>query len=267
MSSPAAGPVPLGPRLIATDALESTIAELMTVVRAQSAEIAQLKSTVQRLEAAAAPAGTMDRVLATLENLDGRLVACSRAITLPNRCSGLEEASGTASIVDVGGQPAVGSVVCAHERRLALLEKRACGDDSAAGHDDSLVSAKVLREKLHELETKASAAVAKLSEGCASRAAVAALQRAVEGQLSQTAAVQALLGTKVDRSELSRLEAISADFHSFDTWKDAVNSDVKELYTRAETARKSVDAALESLTRLGSLVQGVSEGLRTKVDE
>jgi hypothetical protein len=247
-------------RLISTDALESTISELVAVVRTQSAEIASLKATVSRLEASTAAPGSHERIFSTLQSLDSRVEQCSRAITLPARVYG-DGAS------DLSGSATVSSAVCNHDRRLADLERRAACDDSATGHDDSLVSARLLRHRFGELEAKLSAAVAKLSETTASRASMAAVQRSLEGQLSQVSALQALLGTKMDRSELSRLEAIAADLGGFDGWKGAVDSDISELYGKAEEARRSADAAFDSLSRLSSVAQGIADSVRGKAEE
>lgn len=245
-------------RLISTDALESTISELVTIVRTQSSEISALKSTVARLEAAAAPAGTAERVAATLGTLDRRVEELCRAVTLPSRCVG-----------DEYGAPgaAIGAVVATHERRLAMLERRAAGDDAAAGRDDSLVTVRALRETRTDVEAKLAAAVGRLTEGCASRAALAALQRSQEACLAQASATQALLAAKVDRAEVSRLEALTADLGSLEGWRHDVDRHVQQLQDRAEDSRRGADAALDSLSRLSSVVQGIAGSIATKADE
>lgn len=245
-------------RLISTDALESTISELVTIVRSQSAEISSLKASVARLEASAAPAGTAERVAATLGSLDRRIEDVSRAITMPMRCVG-----------DEYGAPgaAVGAVVATHERRLAMLERRAAGDDAAAGRDDSLVTVRALRDARTDIESKLASAVGRLTEGCASRAALAALQRSQEACLAQASATQALLAAKVDRAEVSRLEALAADLGSLEGWRREVEGDVRQLQDRAEDSRRGADAALDSLSRLSAVVQGIAGSLATKADE
>jgi len=197
---------------------------------------------------------------ARLDRLEAHAARVDEAVAVPPELAPPAASAGDAA-AGYGGLPsttavgALAGMVCA---RLGHLERRL-----AAGE---IVQRPALDAALAHQEERAAASMARVVDGCASRDAMAALTDGHSALAAQLSAVEGVVATKVDKSDLLRLQATATELTSFAGWKAAASADIRELYTRAEEGRGGLAKCVDSLGKLSGLMQTLAESDARKAD-
>lgn len=160
--------------------------------------------------------------------LRGDVAALSDRVATLERLTALGDAAPGATIAD-----AIATVAS----RLSAWEQRCNG---------TFVVQQTFEAAIGDLDRRTTAAIRSLSETTTPREAFALLQAAQAAAAEAVSAVQGSLATKVDRSDILRMQALSADLESFAAWKGAAAEDLRGLARTAQVRWGGHSAATSS---------------------
>lgn len=123
---------------------------------------------------------------------------------------------------------------------------------------------------LDEVRSETAAAIRtaleQVADERAARATVEQLSATADALSSQLNAMQGMLHTKVDRSEVVKIQATAAELGTFSTWKGQVSSTVSDMDSRLSSTRVALDKGLESVVKLSGTVQALATTAASKAD-
>lgn len=119
---------------------------------------------------------------------------------------------------------------------------------------------------LGELDGRVSATLRALQETMTPREAFAMLHAAHTANAESLSALSGSVATKVDRSELLRLQAVAADLEGWAAWKRAASDDLRNLARGGEEQRGALESTVASLSRLSAVLQATGEAVQGKAD-
>lgn len=223
----------------------------------QDAEIASLRANVAALTAQDVPS--------VLRSLSHRLAGVEATVEELRRHTALPQSAATFTPLtpfasgsgEGGGGVTLGALLSHAMSRLSAMEHVA---------QVELVGKAEVRAALKGVEDRCHAAVAASAEACASREAFTRSSEAQSAMASEITALQGVVSTKVDRSDLLRLQTTASELSSFSTWKASASADISTLQSRSEDGRLALSGAVESLGKLSGLIQSLAHTSSLKAD-
>jgi hypothetical protein len=254
---------------------------MLVEIQRQSAEISTLKSQLQSLLPQSEHVAALDRLAGRVASLDARVGRLEEQVAVPyagisaaaDLVSGAAETAGNRSTGGADGSRGaaeakavtamtLGQLTSLLSVRLEGLERRAGG----GGGRGALASRAEVQALHSDAVAKAVAAAKDAAESSAPRTAVATLSEAQDALSASVSAVQGLLATKVDRTDLLRLQTVANDLTAFSAWKQAASADIRDLASRSQEQRAALDQSLGSIASLGSMLDALASATAKRAE-
>lgn len=223
--------------LIATDALEAAIGGLIKTVQKQQVDIQALRAELQDFRAADKETTLVARVATLERQLDELRRDVSVSVSSHTEQTYMEAGTQRMSIA---------GFVAAHHDALRTLEAR-------------MARVAVLDEKVSSLPNE-------LGQHFASKEGFRQLQAAQQALSDGVAALQGVVASKADRSDLLRLSSAASELATFAEWKTGTSEAVTDLRAGYGEVRGGVDRSLETIARLSGVVHSLTAAAASKAD-
>lgn len=244
---------------------------MMSMMAKQNAEIQNLRALLDSVLPQSSHVQALESLTLRVQALEGRTQELERQVLLPFPHSAASGSPFSSLSITAGGAVAasssssspapkltVGSMLVDTAAKIAALEGRVGSD---------IVVSQQLAATRNSLQQETEQQCGRLADYSASREALESLQSAQEVLSGQVSGLTALLSTKVDRTDILRLQSTAAEVQSFAGFKAGASADIKELQQRSEEQRQAIDKSLESLSRLSGVLNAVTTATQQKAEQ
>ena len=243
------------------------IIEILTQLQKQATDIHNIKSELTQYS-------TKNDLLALEQVLNHRI------ISLENRIEQLENDThidipidileNTLHNTDINNENTVGSstasrpisrvpisrYITSHHNHIRTIHQQL--DLTATKHE--------LHKLQHDYQHAIHHAMNKVADERAAKDTVNELSNVTEAIQGQITALQGILVTKVDRSEMIGLKSVAAELSTYQQFKNAATTDIRELSTKTDDHRVAINRSNDTIARLSDVLQEVATKLTSKAD-